>query len=125
MRSLQLTPLNIDSSLKPQHDDITDKVAAGLFYRSRLEYIADTTPIVKRLPLFLKRKDNDARITRRIKEALEQYEEGVSEDDTDATRLAAIRDSEERTNKKLADMEKKIDELTSMLQKLQKLLPEE
>ena len=107
------------------HDDITDKVAAGLFYRSRLEYIADTTPIVKRLPLFLKRKDNDARITRRIKEALEQYEEGVSEDDTDATRLAAIRDSEERTNKKLADMEKKIDELTSMLQKLQKLLPEE
>ena len=49
----------------------------------------------------------------------------MSEDDTDATRLAAIRDSEERTNKKLADMEKKIDELTSMLQKLQKLLPEE
>ena len=35
----------------------------------------------------------------------------MSEDDTDATRLAAIRDSDERTNKKLAEMEKKIDAL--------------
>ena len=49
----------------------------------------------------------------------------MSEDDTDATRLAAIRDSEERTNctltnmeDKFADMEKKIDELTGMLQTL-------
>ena len=39
----------------------------------------------------------------------------MSEDDTDATRLAAIRDSEERTNKKLADMEEKIDELKDLL----------
>ena len=39
----------------------------------------------------------------------------MSEDDTDATRLAAIRDSEERTNKKLAEMETKIDELKTLL----------
>ena len=47
------------------------------------------------------------------------------DDDSDAARLAAIRDSEERTNctltnmeDKFADMEKKIDELTGMLQTL-------
>ena len=40
----------------------------------------------------------------------------MDEDDTDATRLAAIRNSEERTNKKLAEMEKKIDELKTLLQ---------
>ena len=39
------------------------------------------------------------------------YKEDVDEDDTDAARLAAIRDSDERTNKKLAEMEKKIDAL--------------
>ena len=39
----------------------------------------------------------------------------MSEDDTDATRLAAIRDSDERTNKKLAEMEKKIDALLKAL----------
>ena len=39
----------------------------------------------------------------------------MDEDDSDAARLAAIRDSEERMNKKLADMEKKI---TGMLQDL-------
>ena len=39
----------------------------------------------------------------------------VDEDDSDGARLAAIRDSEERTNKKLADMEEKIDELKDLL----------
>ena len=39
----------------------------------------------------------------------------MDEDDSDAARLAAIRDSEERMKKKLADMEKKI---TGMLQDL-------
>ena len=27
------------------HDDITEKIAAGLFYRSRLEYITEVTPV--------------------------------------------------------------------------------
>ena len=45
-------------------------------------------------------------------------EEDVAGDDSDAARLSAIRDSEERTKKELAAMEKKIDALTEMIQKL-------
>ena len=39
-------------------------------------------------------------------------------DDSDAARLSAIRDSEERTKKELAAMQTKIDKLTDMVQKL-------
>ena len=45
----------------------------------------------------------------------------MSEDDTDATRLAAIRDSEERAKQKFADIEKKIDELADMEKKIDEL----
>ena len=119
------------------HDGITDKIAAGLFYRSRLEYVAEVTsvfdlfrrflgiegPLLRRLPSWLSPKnESEDSIKELLEKALEKHKEDVSEDDTDATRLAAIRDSEERTKKalaatnlKLADMENKI---AGMLQTL-------
>ena len=55
-------------------------------------------------------------IKKRLKEALEQHKEDASEDDTDAARLAAIRDSEDRAKQKFADIEKKIEELKALLE---------
>jgi len=40
----------------------------------------------------------------------------VADDDTDAARLAAIRDSEDRAKQKFADIEKKIEELKALLE---------
>ena len=42
----------------------------------------------------------------------------MDEDDSDGARLALIRNSDDRAKQKFADMEKKIDELTGMLQTL-------
>ena len=80
-------------------------------------------PLLRRLPSWLSPKnESEDSIKELLEKALEKHKEDVSEDDTDATRLAAIRDSEERTKKalaatnlKLADMENKI---AGMLQTL-------
>ena len=107
------------------HDAITGKIAAGLFYRSRLEYIAEVTPIVEsscfeaiveRLKLIP--MEDKYTIKKRLKDALEDYKDDVAEDDSDAARLAAIRESEERAKKDLAAMEAKVDKLADMLQKV-------
>ena len=70
--------------------------------------------------------DGDAASTSEGHLSYEQYlerqrkkeEEDVAGDDSDAARLSAIRDSEERTKKELAAMQTKIDKLTDMVQKL-------
>ena len=107
------------------HDSIDEKTAAGLFYRSRLEYITETTPVVhsscfQAIAKCLKLTPTEDKhtIKKRLEEALEQHKDDVAEDDSDSARLSAIRESEQRTKKDLADtnqklaaMEKKIDEL--------------
>ena len=57
-------------------------------------------------------------IEKRLDEALEQHAEDASEDDSDAARLSAIRELDEKTARKFAAMETKIGELTDMIQKL-------
>ena len=104
------------------HDSISDKIAAGLFYRSRLDYITDATPVAKLLPSFLKSRDDEKRIKERLQDALAQHKEDVSNDDTDAARLAAIREFEAKTNRRLGAMESKIDnDLAAMKTKIDNL----
>ena len=73
-------------------------------------------------------EDEDS-IKERIKEAFAQHKEDMSNIDTDAARLAAIRESDEKTSRRLAAIESKIDgdlaamktqidNLTDMLQAL-------
>jgi len=95
-----------DKRARPQTSEAQPNFS--LFYRSRIEYIAEVTSVFG--PFSPKNESKDS-IKELLEKALEKHKEDVSEDDTDATRLAAIRDSDERTNKKLAEMEKKIDAL--------------
>ena len=81
----------------------------------KIELILEMAPIAKFLKL-ANTEDEDS-IKRRLEEALKQHEDDAEAD--------PVRESEERTNKKLAEMEKKIDKLTEILQKLQKLPDEE
>ena len=61
-------------------------------------------------------------IKKRLKDALEDYKDDVAEDDSDAARLSAIRESEERTKKDLADTNRKLaameEKLNAILEKL-------
>ena len=58
----------------------------------------------------------------RIKDAVAQHKEDVANIDTDAARLAAIRESDEKTNRRLAAMESKIDDdLAAMKTKIDNL----
>ena len=91
-----------------------DKTRVGIYYRLKIELITDMNPVAN--PFGLQKEEKPREIAKRLTKALEKHKEEVDEDDTDATRLAAIRNSEERTNKKLAEMEKKIDELKTLLQ---------
>ena len=98
---------------------VTDKIATAMFYRSRLEYIAETAGIARRVtrllvPSRLQHKENEASIKERLKKTLEKHKDEAEAD--------PVRDSEDRmkqdladTNQKLADMEKK---LAGMLQDL-------
>ena len=73
-------------------------------------------PVLRRLPSWLWNEENEASIKKRLKKALEQHKDDVADDDTDAARLAAIRDSEDRAKQKFADIEKKIEELKALLE---------
>ena len=85
------------------HDDITDKVAAGLFYRSRLEFIAETIPVARWLPSWLRQEEDEDSIKERLKAALAQHKEDAEAD--------PVRESEERTKKELAETQKQLAEL--------------
>ena len=74
----------------------------------------ETAPIAKLLNLEHFGNDND--IKDELKDALEKHKEEVDEDDSDAVRLDAIRELDEKTDRKFAAMEKKIDELKTLLQ---------
>jgi hypothetical protein len=63
------------------------------------------------LPSWLWHEQNEASIKKRIKAALAQHKDDAKAD--------PVREFEERTNQKLADMEKKIDKL------VRKFLPED
>ena len=66
-------------------------------------------------------EDEDS-IKERIKEAFAQHKEDMSNIDTDAARLAAIRESDEKTSRRLAAIESKIDgDLAAMKTKIDNL----
>ena len=97
----------------------SEKIAAGLFYRSRLEYIIETAPVRGKttyrggwrfLPSWLRQIEDEDSIKERLKEALAQHK--------DASEADPVRESEERTKTELAAMQTKIDKLTDMLQAL-------
>ena len=100
------------------HDDITGKIAAGLFYRSRLEYITETTPVARLLPSWLRREEDGDSIKERLREALAQHK--------DASEADHVRESEERTKQELADVKRELAAMAAtqqiILTKLQTIL---
>ena len=108
------------------HDSIDEKTAAGLFYRSRLEYITETTPVVhsscfQAIAKCLKLTPTEDKhtIKKRLEDALEQHKEDAEAD--------PVRESEERTKKELADvkseLEAKMAGLTAKLDAILEKLP--
>ena len=99
------------------HDDITGKIAAGLFYRSRLEYITETTPVARLLPSWLRREEDGDSIKERLREALAQHK---------ASEADHVRESEERTKQELADVKRELAAMAAtqqiILAKLQTIL---
>ena len=71
----------------------------------------DAAGIVPFLPKKLRDPPNDASIRKNLKDALEQYKENADANWEFKDTERMFRASEERTNKKLANMEKKIDAL--------------
>ena len=100
------------------HDDITGKIARGLFYRSRLEYITETAPVARFvtrfLPSWLRREENEASIKNRLEEALEQHK--------DAAEADPLRESEERTKQELADVKRELAAMAATQQKILDML---
>ena len=90
----------------------SEKIAAGLFYRSRLEYIIETAPVRGKttyrggwrfLPSWLRQIEDEDSIKERLKAALAQHKEDAEAD--------PVRESEERTKKELAETQKQLAEL--------------
>ena len=116
---MRLVLLNVLIAIvSKSHDDITGKIAAGLFYRSRLEYITETTPVARLLPSWLRREEDGDSIKERLREALAQHK--------DASEADHVRESEERTKQELADVKRELAAMAAtqqiILTKLQTIL---
>ncbi len=116
--------LNVLITIVGNSHEESEKTAAGLFYRSRLDYIVETapfgTPIVKHLKQKARGRPDvysdvlfRLSIKKRLADALKQHEEDASEADTDAqlNTKRALRESAE----KIAAIEEK---LNAILEKL-------